>query len=255
MNEIEVKPVLSLLFKLGKRKNTLEESVESIQQGNASLQNDLIKQYKPFIAKSVSSVCKRYISETDDEFSIGLIAFNEAIEKYSAEKGSSLLSFADLLIKRRVIDFIRKEARSRTVSLELGHENDDENSVSKLESNLSVDEYQKELERQHRNEEIIHFQKVLVDFGLSFRELVDNSPKHADARYNAMAIAKTIVDDKQLKTHLFEKKQLPIKLLEPRVTVSRKTIERNRKYIIAMTLILVGDYIYLKDYIKGVLGS
>ncbi|MCY7801218.1 RNA polymerase subunit sigma, partial [Bacillus haynesii] len=78
-----MKPVLSLLFKTGKKKQTLEESVISIQKGNQQLQNELIDQYKPFVAKTVSSVCKRYIDEKDDEFSIGLIAFNEAIEKYS----------------------------------------------------------------------------------------------------------------------------------------------------------------------------
>lgn len=91
-----MKPVLSLLFKLGKKKQTLETSVEKIQKGDKDLQNDLIQQYKPFIAKTVSSVCKRYIDEKDDEFSIGLIAFNEAIEKYSAEKGNSLLAFAEI---------------------------------------------------------------------------------------------------------------------------------------------------------------
>ncbi|MCY8111045.1 RNA polymerase subunit sigma, partial [Bacillus spizizenii] len=32
-------------------------------------------------------------------------------------------------------------------------------------------------------------------------------------------------------------------------------IERNRKYIIAMCIIITGDYIYLKDYLKGVLHS
>jgi RNA polymerase sigma factor len=37
------------------------------------------------------------------------------------------------------------------------------------------------------------------------------------------------------------------------VDVSRKTIERNRKYIIAIALIMTGDYVYMKDYIKGVL--
>ncbi len=39
------------------------------------------------------------------------------------------------------------------------------------------------------------------------------------------------------------------------VSVSRKTIERNRKYIIAIALILSGDYVYMKDYLKGVLES
>ena len=50
--------------------------------------NELIDSYKPFIAKTVSSVCKRYIHESDDEFSIGLIAFNEAIQKYIPKKGT-----------------------------------------------------------------------------------------------------------------------------------------------------------------------
>ncbi|MEH7664292.1 RNA polymerase subunit sigma, partial [Bacillus velezensis] len=43
-----MKPVLSLLFKLGKKKQTLETSVEKIQKGDKDLQNDLIQQYKPF---------------------------------------------------------------------------------------------------------------------------------------------------------------------------------------------------------------
>ncbi|ATA59272.1 RNA polymerase sigma factor SigI [Geobacillus stearothermophilus] len=56
------------------------------------MRNELIEQYKPFIAKTASSVCKRFIREEDDEASIGLIAFNEAIEKYAPHKGGSFLS-------------------------------------------------------------------------------------------------------------------------------------------------------------------
>lgn len=245
--------MLSLLFNIGKKRNSLEDEVLLIQEGNSRLQNKLIKKYQPFIAKTVSSVCKRYIDETDDEFSIGLIAFNEAIEKYSVDKGSSLLSFAELLIKRRVIDYIRKEARVRTVTLVAANDNGEENVQSKIESDLSIDDYEKKIQQEHRKEEIIHFQKVLIEFGLTFSELLENSPKHADARQNAMLVAKTLVEEEGLIQVLFDKKQLPIKQLEAKVDVSRKTIERNRKYIIAMAIILVGDYLYLKDYIKGVL--
>ncbi|MCY7459891.1 RNA polymerase subunit sigma, partial [Bacillus safensis] len=53
-----MKPLLSLLFKKGKKKQTLEQSAISIQQGDIELQNALIEQYKPFVAKTVSSVCK-----------------------------------------------------------------------------------------------------------------------------------------------------------------------------------------------------
>jgi RNA polymerase sigma factor len=248
--------VLSLLFKLGKKKPTLEETVLQIQDGDTQLQNTLIDQYKPFVAKTVSSVCKRYIDEKDDEFSIGLIAFNEAIEKYSTEKGSSLLAFAELIIKRKVIDYIRKEARNaQTVNINLQEHEEGEASQSKIEAELSVEEHQKLIEQEQRREEIVYFHKVLQEFGLSFSELMENSPKHMDARQNAIKVAQVLIEHDELKRILFAKKQLPVKQLESLVSVSRKTIERNRKYIIAMTIILSGDYVYLKDYIRGVLQS
>ena len=80
------------------------------------LLNELINYYKPFIAKTVSSVCKRFIYETDDEFNYWSIAFNEAIEKYNHEKVQSLFSFAEILFKRRVIDFIRTQSKTENIS-------------------------------------------------------------------------------------------------------------------------------------------
>jgi RNA polymerase sigma factor len=246
-----VKPLLSILFKLGK-KQTLEDKVLAIQKGDLLLQDELIHQYKPFIAKTVSQVCKRYINEQDDEFSIGLIAFHESIEKYSTEKGSSLLSFAELIIKRRVIDFIRKESRQYSVNLDTNL--DDEDSIqSKYEVEVSVDDFQKQLEKEHRRDEISHYQSVLKQFDLSFQDLVENSPKHSDARENAMKVANTVVQHAEFKRTLFEKKRLPIKDLEKHVQVSRKTIERNRKYIIAVCIIMASDYVYLKEYVRGVM--
>ncbi|NPC92304.1 RNA polymerase sigma factor SigI [Bacillus sp. WMMC1349] len=251
-----MKPVLSLVFKTGKKKPTLEESVISIQQGNQKLQNELIAQYKPFVAKTVSSVCKRYIDDKDDEFSIGLIAFNEAIEKYSSEKGNSLLSFAELIIKRKVIDYIRKEARNaKNVKMDSQEGEEHESSQSMIEAELSIDEFNRQLEQEQRREEILHFKGRLKSFGLSFSDLLEHSPKHFDARQNAIKVAYTLVTHQELKEMLFQKKQLPVKQLEKLVDVSRKTVERNRKYIIAMVIIITGDYVFLKDYLKGVLHS
>jgi RNA polymerase sigma factor len=202
----------------------------------------------------VSSVCKRYIYETDDEFSIGLIAFNEAIEKYSAEKGSSVLSFAEVIIKRRVIDYIRKQTKNQHVSIDLTYSSFEEESAGMVIVNeLSLEEYKKKSDEEIRKEEIIQFQTLLTSFDLSFSDLVENSPKHADARENAIKVAKLLVENRELMDSLYEKKRLPIKQLEKMVNVSRKTIERNRKYIIAIALILSSDYVYLNDYLKGVL--
>ncbi|MBM4764309.1 RNA polymerase sigma factor SigI [Bacillus sp. B15-48] len=248
--------MLSLLFisKKKRKEESLEEKVALIQQGDLELREDVIKAYQPFIAKSVSSVCKRYINETDDEFSIGLIAFNESIEKFSSEKGNSLLSFADVLIKRRVIDYIRQQSKEQTVSMDYGSESlEDGSDRSSIQDELSLEDFRKKTDAELRREEIAQFQQILQEFGLSFQNLVKQSPKHVDARKNAIEVAKILVDNEELRKHLLEKKRLPIKELEKMVHLSRKTIERNRKYIISISLILLGDYVYLKDYIKGVL--
>ncbi|WML38877.1 RNA polymerase sigma factor SigI [Neobacillus sp. OS1-2] len=248
--------MLSLLFMTKRKKRTLEETVLLIQQGDRDLLDELIDAYKPFIAKTVSSVCRRYIYESDDEFSIGLIAFNEAIEKYSTERGSSLLSFSEVIIKRRVIDYIRKQTKNQHISIDITNAINEEDSAGSIIVNeLSLDDYQKKNDEQLRKEEILHFQRLLTTFDLSFNDLVENSPKHADARKSAILTAKILVDNQELKELLFEKKRLPIKQLEKMVNVSRKTIERNRKYIIAIALILSNDYLYMKDYIKGVLDT
>ncbi|WHZ04631.1 RNA polymerase sigma factor SigI [Neobacillus sp. YX16] len=246
--------MLGLLFLTKNKKRTLEESVLLIQQGDRLLLNEIIDSYKPFIAKNVSAVCKRYIYDTDDEFSIGLIAFNEAIEKYSPERGSSLLSFAEVIIKRRVIDYIRKQTKDQHVSIDLTYSSfEDESAGMVIVNELSLEEYKKKSDDELRRDEIIRFQALLNSFDLSFSDLVENSPKHADARENAILVARQLVGNEELKSFLIEKKRLPIKQLEKMVNVSRKTIERNRKYIIAIALILSSDYVYLNDYLKGVL--
>ncbi|MCY8230715.1 RNA polymerase sigma factor SigI [Priestia endophytica] len=243
-----MRSMLSILFGV-KRKHTVEELVMQAQSGDDIVQNELLEQYKPFIAKTVSSVCKRYIYETDDEFSIGLIAFHEAIEKYTGVKGSSFLSFCELVIKRRVIDYIRKEVRSRQL------QDPSIDDSTQYDADLSINYYSQKLEQEMRKEEIIHYNEQLKLFSLSLEEIVNETPKHKQARKNAMEVAEWIVRHPDVLEALFLKKRLQIGKIEKGVHVSRKTIERNRKYIIAMTIVLAGEYVYLKDYIKGVLTS
>ncbi len=247
--------MLGLLFMAKKQKNSLEEKVRLIQQGDLTLQNELIHAYKPFIAKTVSSVCKRYINESDDEFSMGLIAFNEAIQKYNPEKGSSLISFSEILIKRRVIDYIRLQStKYQTISMDTSSQDgQDHHEQHYIDVELSINHYEKKKDEEFRKEEILQFIDKLHQFDLSLKDLIEYSPKHADARKNAIMVAKILAENESLKNSLLKNKRLPMKQLESFVPLSRKTIERNRKYIIAIALILIGDYVYLQDYINGVL--
>ncbi|MDL4840425.1 RNA polymerase sigma-I factor [Aquibacillus rhizosphaerae] len=231
---------------------SLEQQVELVQQGDHEIQNYLLKIYQPFIAKNVSQVCKRYISPTrDDEFSVGLSAFNEAMNSYSFDRGSSFLSFASLVIKRKVIDYIRKES-NKYATLSLDESNDEEQMENPTQIKAATNLYQYENDQWHRKAEIVQLSNQLKEYKISFEELTIISPKHNDARASAIKVARVLYDDEQLRDYVIKKKKVPIKLLVNLVNVSKKTLERNRKYILVIFIILSGDYVYLKDYLKGV---
>ncbi|WP_431800349.1 RNA polymerase sigma factor SigI [Halobacillus andaensis] len=238
---------------LRKNEISLDERVAAAKEGDDEVKNEILQQYQPFIAKSVSEVCKRYIDPAkDDEFSVGLLAFNEAIHAYSCDKGSSFLSFAKLVIKRKVIDYIRNEQkRPKMISLDEEYI-DDEQMENPSEIKAAKDRFALETEAWYRREEIIEFQSQLQNYGLTFEELTETSPKHVDARESAIQVARIVYNDEQLREQVLLKGRLPMKDLVSKVDVSKKTLERNRKFIIAMVIILAGDYVYLKEYLKGV---
>lgn len=234
------------------KETPIEDKVYAIQQGDKFLQNELLRTYQPFIAKCVSEVCKRYIDpKRDDEFSIGLSAFNEAIFSYVPNKGSSFLSFAKLVIKRKVIDYIRYQQK-RSASLSLDETYDEEQMENSLEIAAVQEKYQMEIDAQNRKEEILEFKEKLKLYKLSLVELTEVSPKHRDARESAVKTARILYNDPTLRDYVYRKKKLPIKDLVKKVDVSKKTLERNRKFILAMFIVLSEDYIYLKEYLKGV---
>ncbi|MFC3038810.1 RNA polymerase sigma-I factor [Virgibacillus xinjiangensis] len=233
---------------------SLEEMVEMAQNGDHSIQNYILDTYKPFIATCVCEVCKRYIDpHRDDEFSIGLSAFNDAIFSYSPERGSSFLSFAKLVVKRRVIDYIRSMVkRPKVVSLDETYDMD--RAETPREITAVQERYQIEKDAWHLREEIADFKEKLAEYKLSLAEIADVSPKHRDARESAIHTAMVLYDDEHLREKVQKKQKLPIKELVKSVNVSKKTLERNRKFILAIFIILSEDYLYLKDYLKGVDG-
>ncbi|RYM06199.1 RNA polymerase sigma-I factor [Sporolactobacillus sp. THM7-7] len=231
---------------------SLENNVFKVQQGDEALRNHIIESYQPFIKKVVSKVCNRFIDQTMDEFSVGLVAFNEAINQYQKGQGSKFLTFADMVIRRRIIDFIRKESRQmRHIYLDQADKNDEGGmEESYVEQRAAIDYYEEKRRISERVEQITNYRELLLTYGITFDVLSKHCPKHADARENAKVAAKKLVAHKDLVQFLKKKKQLPIKDLLQFVSCSRKTIERNRKYIIALALIYIGEFSALKSYIE-----
>lgn len=231
---------------------TIEERIARIQQGDFDLRNTLITEYQPFIAKAVSRFCKRYIDPSrDDEYSIALMAFNEAINQFSEVHGRSFLGFAETVIRRRLIDLIRKEQRfaQQVPYSAFDGVDEDDNQLNPVETHQAIEHYEKQNAGEERKHEIAELTASLKEYGITFLDLVENSPKHTDSRQMFFRIGRLLAEDVKISSILIHKKTLPIKELLEQVQVSRKTLERNRKYIIAISIIFRGNYPYLRDYL------
>ncbi len=240
-----------------------QQSPESVvariaAEGDPVLRDTFIAAYRPYIAKSTSRFCKRYIDPSrDDEFAIALLAFNEAIDQFSPTAGRSFLGFADTVIRRRLIDYVRREVKhaNSTPWSAFDTEDEEDSSSNPIENVEAMAIYEQERLTERRRDEIETFAARLSRFGVSFMELADKSPKHADSREMLFGIGRLLAEDRLLFAQLESKRQLPIKELTDRCSVSRKTLERNRKFIIAAALIIEGEYPHLQEYLRVPVGT
>ncbi|WP_144511958.1 RNA polymerase sigma-I factor [Bacillus sp. FJAT-22090] len=247
--------LLSIIYGVFKTKTnpSWSELASKAKAGDEEVLNDLLFAYTPFMKKTASFICKRSIDEHDEEFSIAMNAFHEAVMAFDADQNASLQTFAHLIIKRRIVDYIRKEA-SRKEKVLLLQPIKEEEALSEQHFLLyeqSVRTYTEEQLTIARREELQRYSEKLSIYNLSFAELTKSAPKHADTRKTAFQLAQIIASSEEFYNYLITNKKLPMKEIEALVEVSRKTLERHRKYIIAVILLLNSDFIYIKDYVKG----
>lgn len=256
--------VLLVIFKKwlglsgGSSRNSIEgvapdRIVEQIQNGNHELRNELIRQYHPYILKTTSRFFRRYIDpKQDDAYSVALAAFDEAITGFSAEGGRLFLGFAETVIHRRLIDYVRKESRhsaSIPYSAFDSTTEDGENAINRIEVVQSIEAYHQERSADERKMEIAALTEELALYGITFNDLVVLSPRHQDSRELLLRMGRRLASEETLFRSLCDKRQLPIKELCEMESVSRKTAERHRKYLIAVSLIAYGTYPFLQEYI------
>lgn len=244
-------------FRVGRKKNAedaqLHTWIDQARAGDTAARNEVLRSYSPFVLRVASTAAKRYIhKETDEEYSIALLAMNEAIDRFETKRNTNFLSFAETVIRRRLIDYFRSQQRNRQVKLwsEFDVQDNEDNTVNYAEVESAVTAHALATERADTAHEIEEYNQALADFGLSFQELTQVAPKHADARENAIEVARTIVANDDLLNYVRERKSLPLKALHGKTTVSRKTLERQRKYILAIIVLLCGEFDYLQAYIS-----
>ena len=224
--------------------------VGKAQKGDQLALEELVREQRPYIQKVTGQICKRKVSwDQDDELSIALIAFHEAVEKYIPDKGAQFLTFAYKVIQQRLIDYFRKEKRHQHLPLRSDKDEDDEMETSKIEQSKAMDDHLLKQEQQELAATMEEFEKRLLEFDISMEDLVDASPKHRDTRENLLQIAKMVGKDDELLSYLMKKKKLPVKTVMKQRKVSRKVLEGGRKYLIALIIIITDrQFFSLRDF-------
>ena len=204
--------------------------------------NELIEEYIPFIIKTISKFTNRYVSiENDEEFSIGLFGFYEAIQKYNNDKGP-FLPFAQLVITSRLKNHYNKENKH---NLHISMDSMEEDGLNLKEKLANPVEDKSELIY-----EIDKLKEELNMFGFSFEDLVDEAPKHADTRANALDLSEKVSKDKPLVDFMYTKMRLPIKQISLKYRVTEKVIKGSKKFIITGIIIFYRNFRNLKLWIK-----
>ena len=211
--------------------------------------NEIIKEYQPFIASVTSKVCKRQVEYgVDDELSIAMLGFHDAAATY-AEKRGAFLKYASVVMKNRIVDYMRKENKhGGEVSINQG--DDEEGSI---EATLTRDDGRTTDIRLATREEISELGDELAEYGITYTDLTTSRPKQERTLNACGKVAGWALEHTDMVAEMKRTKKLPVAHICEHTGLDRKTVERHRKYIIAVIVIYSNGYEIIRGHMKQVL--
>lgn len=210
----------------------------------------LIEKYMGFIRSETAKFIHRFPQDgMDDELSIAMFAFYESILGYDVKKGN-FLSLAARNIKNRLIDHYRKEKRhSSSISL-YEPAGDDDGHTTLLDK---IEDTHNDVETFHHRtaaaEEIEEYGKQLQNFGISFSDVADNCPKQERTLQACGKILAYAKSHSAVLSAVAQTGKLPIAELFDNTGVEKKTLERHRKYLVAILIAYTNGYEIIRGHL------
>ncbi len=235
-----------------------EFSIKALKAAeNPAFKEKFIQENTQTILKIASKSLNRFITTGDDEWSIALLAFDKAINTYLPEKGA-FSSHAVLLIKRALIDYHRSEIKFKH---EVATCPDSFSEPSYFETDTNVYkaigkqsfESDRIIQEQYDiKDEIIEVNAILLKYNFSFYDIAEASPKEKKTKRECAKIITYVLDNEDVAKNVLKSGHLPIKEISLNTKVSKKILDRYRKYLIMAIIILNGEYPLLADYLQYV---
>ena len=209
----------------------------------------LIGQYTGFIRSETAKLTRAARPDGyEDELSIAMLAFYEAILGYEKSRGA-FLPYAARAIRNRLIDHYRAEKRHEgLVSLHApAGDGEDRTLLDTLpDSRDEIGDYEA---RSASQREIREFGAQLACFGITFSDVADNCPRQE----RTLAACRRVLDHArshpELLDRLVETGRLPMNELAAGAGVEKKTMERHRKYLVAILLAFTNGYEIIRGHL------
>ena len=208
----------------------------------------LIRQYMGFIrSETVKFLHTAPENGHEDELSIATLAFYEAALSYQKGRGA-FLPYAAAAIRNRLIDHYRAERRhGGSVSLDAPAGEDGRLLAETLpDTRDDIGAYDL---RAATRAEIEAFGRQLAGYGIGFSDVADNCPRQE----RTLAACRAVLDCARANPILLEKLvrtgRLPMQDLALGSGVDKKTIERHRKYLVAILLAFTNGYEIIRGHL------
>ncbi|MDR1147249.1 MAG: hypothetical protein LBK66_01310 [Spirochaetaceae bacterium] len=229
------------------------EKLELAKQNKRAL-NALILEYTPFIKKSAAFVFFK-AQQRQEALTEAMLAFVHAVQTYNEGDGV-FINYAGTVIHNRLLDAARRETKiqKRFFSIPFGASNNDENSVE-LKHEVSRHVYDIAKEKENLRMEITEVNKEFSDWGFNWKLLLKKCPKQKRSRRACFAIIKIIFETPGLTELIIRKHQLPVTELAATMGFSKKILEKYRHYIIAVIVLLKGDYPYIRAFLPQIMDN
>ena len=217
-------------------------------QADPAAADTLIGQYMPFIRSETYKFTHAPIEAGhEDELSIATLAFYEAALSYQKGRGA-VLPYAAAAIRNRLIDHYpagrRPRGRGPPGAPAGGGGRPPAETPPRTPGDIGAYDL-----RAATRAEIEAFGRQLAGYGIGFSDVADNCPRQE----RTLAACRAVLDCARANPILLEKLvrtgRLPMQDLALGSGVDKKTIERHRKYLVAILLAFTNGYEIIRGHL------
>jgi len=168
-----------------------------------------------------------------------MLGFIQSVKTYNEDKGA-FIPYAQTVIRNRLINAAKKEAAIQKQNGEMDIQ---------WEYETAERRYTEFTARKEAQTEIGELNGAFGRWGFTWRDLVKNCPRQSRSRNSCHQIVRVLLAEKPLLDEMLRTNKLPIQRLSALSGYSEKTLEKYRRYISALVIIVEGDYPYVRSFL------